>query len=47
MVRAVRYLRQWPAQHGRTIHDQMLRGVSYGVGSGAVSLLMLWFQSRY
>lgn len=46
MARAVRYLREWPARHGRTVHNQMIRGVSYGVGSGAVSLLVIWFQSR-
>jgi hypothetical protein len=46
MARAVRYLREWPARHGRTVHNQMIRGVSYSLGSGAVSLLVIWFQSR-
>lgn len=45
-ARAVRYLREWRARHGRTVHNQMIRGVSYGVGSGAVSLIVVWFQSR-
>ncbi|WP_406263546.1 hypothetical protein OIA45_49040 (plasmid) [Streptomyces chartreusis] len=46
MARAVRYLRDWSGRHGRTVHDQVLRGVSYGVGSGAVSLLVLWYETR-
>jgi hypothetical protein len=41
-----RYLRQWSARHGRTVRDQMVRGVSYGVGSGAVSLLVIWYETR-
>lgn len=46
-VRAVRYLRELPARHGRTVHDQMIRGASYSLGSGAVSLLILWAQTRH
>lgn len=46
LPRAVRYLREWPRRHGRTVHDQVLRGVSYGVGSGAVSLLVIWYETR-
>ncbi|MEU5742090.1 hypothetical protein ABZ784_29365 [Streptomyces tendae] len=41
-VRAALYLREWPRRHGRTVHDQVIRGASYGVGSGAVSLLIVW-----
>ncbi|MBB6081624.1 hypothetical protein [Streptomyces paradoxus] len=29
------------------IHQHAARGMAYGVGSGAVSLLLLWVQSRY
>lgn len=47
MARAVRYLREWPRRHGRTVHNQVIKGVSYGVGSGAVSLIIVWWQSRY
>lgn len=43
----VRYLRKWVARHGRTVQDQTVRGASYGVGSGAVSLLGVWIQSRH
>jgi hypothetical protein len=45
--KAARYLRQWSACHGRTVHDQMIRGVSYGVGSGAISLLVIWIEARH
>lgn len=47
MVRAVRYLREWRRRHGRTVHNQMIRGASYTVGSGAVSLIIVWWQNRH
>ncbi|MEV6179900.1 hypothetical protein [Streptomyces sp. NPDC052015] len=28
------------------IHEHLARGMAYGVGSGAVSLLLLWVQTR-
>jgi hypothetical protein len=45
--RAVRYLREWPRRHGRTVHNQMIRGASYSLGSGAVSLIIIWFETRH
>jgi hypothetical protein len=37
-------LREWAAmkaaRHGRTVERQMIRGASYTLGSGAVSLLL-------
>lgn len=42
-----RYLREWPQRQGRTVHDQMIRGASYSLGSGAVSLIVVWFQTRH
>ncbi|GGS96988.1 hypothetical protein GCM10010270_81260 [Streptomyces violaceus] len=45
--RAWRHLRKWRNRHGRTVQDQMIRGVASGVGSGAVSLLIIWVQTRY
>ncbi|MFE0823770.1 hypothetical protein [Streptomyces sp. NPDC058847] len=32
---------------GWQIRQQVARGLAYGVGSGAVSLLVLWVQTRY
>lgn len=29
------------------IRQQVARGMAYGIGSGAVSLLILWAQTRY
>lgn len=50
-MRALRRLRDWAAKkaarHGRDVKSQMIRGVSYGVGSGAVSLLVLWVEARH
>ncbi len=47
MGRLARYLREWPNRRGRLVRDQVIRGASYGVGSGAVSLLVIWFQTRH
>ncbi|WP_330346607.1 hypothetical protein OG858_47260 (plasmid) [Streptomyces europaeiscabiei] len=44
--RLARYLREWRVRHGRTVHRQMIRGASYSLGSGAVSLLLIWFEAR-
>jgi hypothetical protein len=41
-----RHLRKWASRNRQTVHDQILRGVSYGIGSGAVSLLVLWYETR-
>ncbi|MGW7131330.1 hypothetical protein ACWGIA_23755 [Streptomyces bobili] len=41
------YLRKWPTRHSRRVHDQMISGASYAVGSGAVSVIILWIQSRH
>jgi hypothetical protein len=43
LPRTAAYLRG----HRRAVHDHVLRGVSYGVGSGAVSLIIMWWQSRH
>ncbi|MFJ8551248.1 hypothetical protein [Streptomyces sp. NPDC093676] len=39
-VRLLRRLREW------RLHQYAARGMAYGLGSGAVSLLILWIQSR-
>ncbi|MGI3226838.1 hypothetical protein ACRJ4B_26490 [Streptomyces sp. GTA36] len=44
--RIARYLRQWQQRQGRIVSGQMLRGASYSVGSGAVSLIIIWFETR-
>jgi hypothetical protein len=46
LTRAMRYLRKLPGRHGRTVQDQMIRGASYSLGSGAVSILILWMEAR-
>ncbi|MFE0453119.1 hypothetical protein ACFW2D_17900 [Streptomyces sp. NPDC058914] len=39
LVRLRRRLWEW------RVHQHLVRGMAYGVGSGAVSLLLLWAQS--
>jgi len=41
MARFRRRMREWQ------IRQHVARGLAYGVGSGAVSLLVLWAQTRY
>ena len=36
-----RRMREWQ------IRQHLARGLAYGVGSGAVSLLVVWVQTRY
>ncbi|MCX4462448.1 hypothetical protein OOK58_59250 [Streptomyces sp. NBC_01728] len=36
-----RRLREW------RLHQHVARGMAYGVGSGAVSLIIVWVQTRY
>ncbi|GAX57349.1 hypothetical protein SO3561_08919 [Streptomyces olivochromogenes] len=40
-------IRDWMKRNGRAVHDQMIRGASYSLGSGAVSLLIVWFEARH
>jgi hypothetical protein len=35
------------ARYGHDVKGQMIRGLSYGVGSGAVSLLIVWWENRH
>lgn len=34
-------------RYGKTVRDQVLRGVAYAVGSGAVNLIAVWIESRF
>ena len=42
-----RHLRKRLPDQGRIVYGQMLRGASYGLGSSAVSVLVMWWQSRH
>ncbi|MFG2359362.1 hypothetical protein [Streptomyces sp. NPDC048521] len=57
-MRVLYSLREWAAKkaarfkrmakrHRRDVQSQIIRGVSYGVGSGAVSLLVVWWENRH
>ncbi|MFB9391855.1 hypothetical protein ACFPM3_04135 [Streptomyces coeruleoprunus] len=41
------YLRKWARRHGRSVHAQVIRGAAYSLGSGAVSVIILWIQTRF
>jgi hypothetical protein len=42
-----RDLRNRFARPGRIVYGQLLRGAVAGVGSGAVSLIIMWWQNRH
>jgi hypothetical protein len=44
--RTVRDLRSKVARPGRIVYGQMLRGAAYSLGSGAVSIIILWIEAR-
>ncbi|WP_086796921.1 hypothetical protein [Streptomyces caniscabiei] len=46
MRRAVSYLRTLFKRHGYDVQNQLLQGVAYKLGSGAVTLLILWWETR-
>ncbi|GGY64565.1 hypothetical protein GCM10010300_04690 [Streptomyces olivaceoviridis] len=37
----------WQRIRSWRLHQHLARGAAYGAGSGAVSLLLVWLQSRY
>ncbi|MFF4306034.1 hypothetical protein [Streptomyces sp. NPDC001601] len=37
----------WQRIRSWQLHQHLARGAAYGAGSGAVSLLLVWLQSRY
>ncbi|WP_328974202.1 hypothetical protein [Streptomyces canus] len=41
------YLRDWGAQYGRKVPGGFLKGAAYKLGSGAVTLLILWWETRH
>lgn len=41
-----RYLRETARQDGPAFRHQMMSGAGYRLGSGAVSLLILWYEMR-
>ncbi|MEU6611567.1 hypothetical protein ABZ922_42275 [Streptomyces shenzhenensis] len=43
---AVCYLRKWIGQHGQSVQAQFLQGAAHRLGSGAVTLLILWWEAR-
>jgi hypothetical protein len=44
--RIARDLRGKAARPGRILYGQMLRGAAYSIGSGAVSIIILWIEAR-
>ncbi|WP_331752095.1 hypothetical protein [Streptomyces sp. NBC_00829] len=45
-TQAACHLRKWISRHGHTVRAEFLQGVAYKLGSGAVTLLILWWETR-
>ncbi|MBQ0867348.1 hypothetical protein [Streptomyces sp. RK75] len=43
----ISHLRGWSQRHGRELHAQFVYGAAHKLGSGAVTLLILWWQTRH
>ncbi|MEU6540728.1 hypothetical protein [Streptomyces sp. NPDC047000] len=46
-TRTVRHLLPWIRQQGRDVPGEFLRGIAYKLGSGAVTLIILWWQTHH
>jgi hypothetical protein len=46
-IETIRYLRKWFGQQGRNVPAEFLQGAAYKLGSGAVTLLILWWEARH
>ncbi|MGY1503709.1 hypothetical protein ACW4TU_45350 (plasmid) [Streptomyces sp. QTS52] len=40
-------LRKWLGRHGQDVQIQFLQGAANRLGSGAVTLLILWWETRH
>jgi hypothetical protein len=42
----IRHLRKWISQQGQNVPREFLHGAASKLGSGAVTLLILWWETR-
>ncbi|MGW6015827.1 hypothetical protein [Streptomyces sp. NPDC055210] len=40
------HLQKWGAHRGHSVHHHFLQGAAHKLGSGAVTLLILWWETR-
>ncbi|MFF7888691.1 hypothetical protein ACH40F_47890 [Streptomyces sp. NPDC020794] len=40
------HLRKWTDKHGQDVQRQFLQGAASKLGSGAVTLIILWWETR-
>ncbi|WP_081239577.1 hypothetical protein [Streptomyces viridosporus] len=46
-TQTIGHLRAWMSRQGRNLPGQFLQGAAYRLGGGAVTLIILWWQTRY
>lgn len=47
LAESATHLRKWVRHQGRNLPGEFLQGMAYKLGSGAVTLLLLWWQARH
>jgi hypothetical protein len=47
LMQGVHIPRRWMPRREHRLHVHLAQGFVYGVGSGAVTLLMLWIENRF
>ncbi|MFD8813848.1 hypothetical protein ACFV23_20720 [Streptomyces sp. NPDC059627] len=43
----IRHLRKGISREGRNVSGEFLKGAAYKLGSGAVTLIIIWWETRH
>lgn len=46
-TKTIRHLHEWMSRRARNLSGEFLQGAAYKLGSGAVTLIILWWQTRH
>ncbi|MEU0413561.1 hypothetical protein ABZ307_38020 [Streptomyces griseorubiginosus] len=46
-IETARHLGKWVVRQGRNVPGEFLQGAAYRLGSGAVTLIILWWETRH
>ncbi|MFC5220464.1 hypothetical protein [Streptomyces coerulescens] len=47
LAETIRHLRERISRQGQSVPGEFLKGAAYKLGSGAVTLIILWWEARY
>ncbi|MFJ4152781.1 hypothetical protein ACIP10_35130 [Streptomyces galbus] len=46
-MNTIRVVRKWVAAQGRNVPGEFVRGAAYKLGSGAVTVLIVWWETHH